>query len=118
MADVPPYMWPAARLRHSMALHVNTVHSHPQRLLPLRIFQIRGQERPLLPAEGDVYRKMQRAVSGHAVWGLCEAYVKVNLYVRRTWAGVGSMTEGSRHGFEVAFLAGGTYGAGTDRVLA
>lgn len=51
-------------------------------------------------------------------WGLCEAYVKVNLYVRRTWAGVGSMTEGSRHGFEVAFLAGGTYGAGTDRVLA
>jgi hypothetical protein len=39
-------------------------------------------------------------------------------YMLAAGAGVGSMTEGSRHGFEVAFLAGGTYGAGTDRVLA
>lgn len=68
-----PRAWPAARLRHSMALQVNTVDSHPQRLLPLRILQIRGQERPLLPAEGDIFRKTQRArVLECMLWGLCE----------------------------------------------
>ena len=75
---------------YSMAFHVNTVHSHPQRLLPFRILQVRGQERPLLPAEGDVCKGQ-----GHSELACCGAYMKVNLQAQ---AGVGSMTEAADMG--------------------
>ena len=45
------YEW----LRRSVALHVNTLHPHSQRLLPLCVAQVSRQERPLLPAEGNIW---------------------------------------------------------------